>query len=55
LHYHWEGDLLCGAHNSYIATLVERQTRFAMLKKVSGRDTATVAGALSRQVRKLPQ
>lgn len=24
---HWEGDLLCGSSNSYIATLVERQTR----------------------------
>ena len=52
---HWEGDLLCGANNSYIATLVERQTRFAMLIKISRRDTATVVGALSKQVRKLPQ
>jgi IS30 family transposase len=24
---HWEGDLLSGSNNSYIATLVERQTR----------------------------
>jgi IS30 family transposase len=24
---HWEGDLLCGSANSYIVTLVERQTR----------------------------
>ena len=52
---HWEGDLLCGSNNSYIATLVERQTRFAMLIKISGRETATVVGALSKQVRKLPQ
>jgi len=52
---HWEGDLLCGANNSYIATLVKRQTRFAVLIKVSGRDTATVVAALSKQVRKLPQ
>jgi len=27
---HWEGDLLSGAKNSYIATLVERHSRFAM-------------------------
>ena len=52
---HWEGDLLCGANHSYIATLVERQTRFAMLIKIPRRDTDTVVGALSRQVRKLPQ
>jgi IS30 family transposase len=52
---HWEGDLLCGSNNSYIATLVERQTRFAMLIKISGRETARVVGALSKQVRKLPQ
>jgi IS30 family transposase len=51
---HWEGDLLSGAKNSYIATLVERHSRFAMLVKVPGNDTEAVVQALSRQVRKLP-
>jgi IS30 family transposase len=52
---HWEGDLLSGSNNTHIATLVERHTRFAMLIKVEGKDTASVVGALSRHVRKLPQ
>lgn len=51
---HWEGDLLRGAKNSYIATLVERHSRFAMLVKVPGKDTEAVVQALSRHVRKLP-
>jgi IS30 family transposase len=51
---HWEGDLLAGASNSHIATLVERHSRFTILVKVPGKDTATVVAALSRQVRKLP-
>ena len=51
---HWEGDLLAGANNSYIATLVERHSRFAMLIKVSRKDTDVVVAALSRHVRKLP-
>ena len=52
---HWEGDLLCGGRNSYIATLVERHTRFVMLIKVPGKDTASVVSVLSRHVRKLPR
>ena len=49
-----QGDLLSGAKNSHIATLVERHSRFAMLIKVSSKDTAVVVAALSRHVRKLP-
>ena len=52
---HWEGDLLTGSNNSHIATLVERHTRFVMLLKIPSRDTATVVGALTKHVRKLPQ
>src|ERR1700674_495839 len=51
---HWEGDLLAGASNSHIATLVERRSRFTILVKVPSKDTATVVDALTRQVRKLP-
>ena len=51
---HWEGDLLCGSKNSYIATLVERHTRYVMLAKVANRDTRTVVSALIKQAKKLP-
>jgi len=51
---HWEGDLLRGARNSHVATLVERHSRFCMLVKVPGKDTATVVAALSEHVRQLP-
>ena len=51
---HWEGDLIGGARNSHIVTLVERRSRFTTLVKVASKDTAAVVAALSRQVRKLP-
>ena len=52
---HWEGDLLFGSKNSQIATLVERNTRYAMLVKVTGKDTQTVINALIKNARKLPE
>lgn len=52
---HWEGDLLSGARNSHIATLVERRSRFVMLVRVGGKDSESVVDALVRQVRRLPE
>ena len=52
---HWEGDLLAGAANTHIATLVERHSRFVMLVAVDGKDTRTVTSALSRHVLRLPE
>ena len=52
---HWEGDLLIGSHNSQIATLVERHTRYLMLVKLGGKDSQTVVDALIENARKLPQ
>src|SRR5476651_2313924 len=46
---HWEGDLLSGSKNSYIATLVERHTRYVMLAKVANKETQTVVSALIKQ------
>ena len=51
---HWEGDLLFGNHNSQIATLVERQTRYVMLAKVDSKDTETVINALIKHAHSLP-
>ena len=51
---HWEGDLITGSKNSHIATLVERQTRYVMLVKVTNKDTQTVVSALIKQAKKLP-
>jgi len=52
---HWEGDLLFGSHNSQIATLVERHTRYVMLKRTPGRDTETVINALIQHAHTLPR
>lgn len=52
---HWEGDLIAGSNNSYVATLVERQSRFVMLVRVENKNTATVVSALTETVKKLPE
>ena len=51
---HWEGDLLVGARQSYVATLVERRSRYVCLVRVAGRETRTVVQALTHHVRQLP-
>ena len=50
-----KAELLSGPNNSYIATLVERHTRYVMLAKVAGKDTRTVVTALIKQAKKLPK
>jgi len=52
---HWEGDLLTGANDTHIATLVERHSRFTMLVKLARKDTTSVVAALAKHVRKLPE
>lgn len=52
---HWEGDLIQGGNNSFIATIVERQTRFVVLAKVTGKETETVVKAISKQMMKFPR
>ena len=52
---HWEGDLIIGSHNSQVATLVERHTRYVMLVKVKSKDSKTVINALIKHALKLPR
>jgi len=52
---HWEGDLIAGSKNTYIATLVERHTRYVMLVKVPNKETKTVIDALIEHAHQLPR
>ena len=52
---HWEGDLIGGSKNSYIATLVERHSRYVMMVKVANKDTESVIKALIKSAQKLPR
>jgi IS30 family transposase len=51
---HWEGDLIGGTNNSYIATLVERRSRYVMLAKLKNKNAETVAAALIKHAQQLP-
>ena len=51
---HWEGDLLSGARNTHIATLVERTSRYVHLVHVTSKETTPVVNALIREVQRLP-
>ncbi len=47
-----EGDLICDSKSSYIATLVERHSRYMMLAKVDDSKSSTVIAALIKQAQK---
>jgi IS30 family transposase len=51
---HWEGDLVEGSRGTFIATLVERRSRFVILVKLTEKRTSVVVDALIKAVRRLP-
>lgn len=51
---HWEGDLISGANQSAIATIVDRSTRFTVLCRIEDKQAETVTRALVEQMRQLP-
>lgn len=51
---HWEGDLVEGSRGTFVATLVERRSRFVILIKLSEKRTEAVVEALIKAVRRLP-
>jgi IS30 family transposase len=52
---HWEGDMVSGAANTHIATLVERSSRFVLLAKLENKTTDAVVAALTAKVQELPE
>ena len=48
----WEGDLVMGSGNTNISTLVDRETRFTLILKLKGKDSASVNRALIHILRK---
>jgi IS30 family transposase len=52
---HWEGDLIVGADSkSYVATLVERTSRYGMLIKLDSKHAEHVAARIAEHITTLP-
>jgi IS30 family transposase len=51
---HWEGDLVAGSGNTHLASLVERNSRYTRLVRLTGKDTETVISALIKEFSQMP-
>src|SRR5262249_12875802 len=52
---HWEGDLITGRRNTHVATLAERYSRYLLLVRAEGKDSASAVKALVRKGESLPR
>lgn len=50
---HWEGDLIVGSNKSYVATLVERKTRFTIMVKLKSNKSKEVIQAITKSFLRL--
>ena len=52
---HWEGDLIEGSRQTFIATLVERHSRYVSLVKVDSKQTQEVIDKLTQHAHTIPR
>ena len=52
---HWEGDMVSGAGNTHIGTLVERSSRVVSLVKLQNKTTDCVVAAVTASIQQLPE
>lgn len=53
---HWEGDLVVDSHGGGLVTIVERRSRFTLVRKLPGnRESLTVTGLVEAMIQDLPQ
>ena len=53
---HWEGDLIIGKdHKSALLTIVERSTRYVLIKRLTKYDALSVREAIQLKIRSLPE
>jgi IS30 family transposase len=53
---HWEGDLVVDSHTGGLVTVIERRSRFSLIRKLpNNRESATVTGLVQDMIASLPE